>query len=46
MGAYLAALEQVFPGRKVEMALLWTVTASLMRLPDKDLRAALARAGA
>lgn len=46
MGAYLAALEQVFPGRKVEMALLWTVTASLMRLPEKDLRAALARAGA
>lgn len=46
MGAYLAALEQVFPGRKVEMALLWTVTASLMRLPDTDLRAALARAGA
>ena len=46
MGAYLVALEQVFPGRRVEMALLWTATARLMPLPDDMLRAALARAGA
>ncbi|MCC1481326.1 double-strand break repair helicase AddA [Roseibaca sp. Y0-43] len=46
MGAYLVALEQAFPGRRVEMALLWTATTRLMRLPDADLRAALARAGA
>jgi ATP-dependent helicase/nuclease subunit A len=46
MGAYLVALEQVFPDRRVEMALLWTATASLMRLPDATLRAALARASA
>ena len=46
MGAYLQALEQVFPGHTVEMALLWTATAELMRLPDAPLRAAVARASA
>ncbi|MEZ5714552.1 MAG: PD-(D/E)XK nuclease family protein [Paracoccaceae bacterium] len=33
MGAYTAALEQVFPGKSVVPALLWTRTATLMRLP-------------
>lgn len=46
MGAYLVVLEQVFPGRRIELALLWTATASLMHLPDTALRDALVRAGA
>jgi len=33
MGAYLAALEQIYPDRKIELAVLWTKTAKLMRLP-------------
>ncbi|MDU8927951.1 double-strand break repair helicase AddA [Alisedimentitalea sp. MJ-SS2] len=33
MGAYAQALEQVFPGRKIQTALLWTRNATLMRLP-------------
>ncbi len=34
MGAYLQALEQVFPGHKVTTALVWTRTARLMPLPN------------
>jgi ATP-dependent helicase/nuclease subunit A len=34
MGAYETALENIFPDRKISTALLWTRTASLMRLPD------------
>ena len=33
MGAYAAALKQVFPGKTVTTALLWTRTATLMPLP-------------
>ncbi|MDQ2094326.1 double-strand break repair helicase AddA [Rhodalgimonas zhirmunskyi] len=33
MGAYAAALEQVFPGKNIATALLWTKTATLMHLP-------------
>ncbi|WP_339106870.1 PD-(D/E)XK nuclease family protein [Roseovarius rhodophyticola] len=33
MGAYAHALQQIYPGRQVETALLWTRTATLMRLP-------------
>ena len=33
MGAYAHALAQVFPGRRIETALLWTRTARLMPLP-------------
>lgn len=33
MGAYAAALAQIYPGRKIETALLWTRTADLMPLP-------------
>ena len=33
MGAYEAALAEVYPGRKVETALLWTKSATLMHLP-------------
>jgi ATP-dependent helicase/nuclease subunit A len=33
MGAYAAALGGVYPDREIETALLWTRTATLMRLP-------------
>ena len=33
MGAYAHALAQIYPGRQVDTALLWTRTASLMPLP-------------
>lgn len=41
MGAYAAALQQVYPGRRVQTALLWTRTAELMRLPHDLVTAAL-----
>ncbi len=44
MGAYAAALAQVFPGRQVQTAILWTRTAALMPLPHDIVRAALDRA--
>ncbi len=44
MGAYQAALEQVYPDRAVSVALLWTRAARLMPLPADLLRAALAGA--
>ncbi len=44
MGAYAAALERVYPGRKVETAILWTAAARLMPLPAALVAAALARA--
>ncbi|NIZ11792.1 double-strand break repair helicase AddA [Phaeobacter sp. HF9A] len=33
MGAYDAALRQIYPDREIETAILWTRSASLMRLP-------------
>jgi ATP-dependent helicase/nuclease subunit A len=44
MGAYAAALAQVWPGRRIETALLWTRSATLMPLPPALTAAALARA--
>ncbi len=44
MGAYLLMLEQVYPHREVEVAVLWTATATLMPLPHGIVRAALGRA--
>ena len=44
MAAYAVLLTQVFPGRSVRVALLWTAQASLMELPPTLLDAALARA--
>jgi ATP-dependent helicase/nuclease subunit A len=46
MGAYAAALGQVYPDRRIETAILWTRTAELMVLPAPLVAAALARAGA
>jgi len=42
MGAYAAMLEQVYPGRAVEVAILWTRTGRLMALPPEIVREALA----
>ncbi len=44
LGAYAAALEQIFPGRVVTMAVLWTATGTLMPVPPGILRQALALA--
>jgi ATP-dependent helicase/nuclease subunit A len=44
MGAYRAALAAIFPGRRVETAVLWTRAARLMPLPGPLVAAALARA--
>lgn len=43
MGAYRAALRQLFPGRAVGTAILWTHAGRLMPLPDALVDAALAR---
>jgi ATP-dependent helicase/nuclease subunit A len=43
MGAYDAALRQVFPGRPVDTAILWTRTAGLMPLPHDTVTEAFAR---
>ena len=34
MGAYSEALALIYPNRKIETAILWTKTASLMTLPQ------------
>ncbi|WP_407493851.1 double-strand break repair helicase AddA [Pseudooceanicola sp. MF1-13] len=41
MGAYASALAQIYPGRTVDTALLWTRTAQLMVLPQDLVIAAL-----
>ena len=43
MGAYQAALSQIYPGHQVRTAILWTETARLMVLPNELVSAALAR---
>jgi ATP-dependent helicase/nuclease subunit A len=45
MGAYAAALAAVYPGRRIETAVLWTRHRRLMALPGPLVAAALARAG-
>jgi ATP-dependent helicase/nuclease subunit A len=45
MGAYAAALAPVWPGRRIETAVLWTRTRTLALLPPALTAAALARAG-
>ena len=44
MGAYAAALRQVFPDHDIRTAILWTRTATLMALPDDLITNALTRA--
>jgi ATP-dependent helicase/nuclease subunit A len=44
MGAYAAALTPIFPGRRIDTAILWTAAPLLMPLPHDLVTAALARA--
>lgn len=41
MGAYLSIVENIYPDRSVEVAILWTQTADLMILPHDIVREAL-----
>ncbi|WP_121060972.1 double-strand break repair helicase AddA [Chachezhania antarctica] len=43
MGAYLVALEQIYPDRAIELGVIWTRTGTHMPLPHEVVRAALAR---
>ena len=43
MGAYLEALELIYPDREVGVAILWTETRELVSLPHAIVREALAR---
>ncbi|MFP4045006.1 MAG: PD-(D/E)XK nuclease family protein, partial [Rhodosalinus sp.] len=45
MGAYAAALAQIWPDRRIETALLWTRIPALMPLPQDLVTTALAQAG-
>ncbi|MFP3384248.1 double-strand break repair helicase AddA [Tritonibacter sp. SIMBA_163] len=45
MGAYDAALRQIYPDRRIETAILWTRTATLMPLPVTLITQARERAG-
>jgi ATP-dependent helicase/nuclease subunit A len=45
LGAYAALLEPIYPGRQVEVAILWTEGPRLMPLPRDLVMAALHRAG-
>lgn len=45
MGAYDAALRQIYPDRRIETAILWTRTATLMPLPVTMITQARERAG-
>jgi ATP-dependent helicase/nuclease subunit A len=44
MGAYAAALKQIYPDRQIETGLLWTAQARYMPLPDSSVTQALGRA--
>ncbi len=44
LGAYVLALESIYPERRVEVAVLWTKTAELMPVSHDIVRAALGRA--
>ena len=44
MGAYAAALAQVYPNKRIETAILWTRTAEMLQLDPDIVSAALARA--
>ena len=44
MAAYLEALEQIYPDRQIDLAILWTAAPLLMDLPHGIVRQSLARA--
>jgi ATP-dependent helicase/nuclease subunit A len=41
MGAYAHALKQVYPEKRIDTAILWTTTGSLMALPHEIVMQAL-----
>ena len=41
MGAYAVALAQIYPDRRIDLAILWTRTATLMDLPHDIVMAAM-----
>jgi len=43
MALYRAALSRIYPGKRVECALIWTVGARLMKLPAASLDAEMAK---
>jgi ATP-dependent helicase/nuclease subunit A len=43
MGAYAHALAHIYPGRRIDTAILWTRSAELMQLDPDIVSAALAR---
>ncbi|MEL6690771.1 MAG: PD-(D/E)XK nuclease family protein, partial [Pseudomonadota bacterium] len=45
MGAYADALEQIFPGKTIRLAILWTHSARLMELTQASVMEALQRSG-
>lgn len=45
MGLYARALEDIYPGRRIRAALLWTDIAFLMELPKSQMDEALGRMG-
>ena len=46
MAIYAAVLAEIYPGRAIEAALLWTDGPRLMPVPERLMREALARARA
>ncbi len=44
MGAYAAALKQIFPDKRIETAILWTRNGQLMQLPAPLVHAAVSKA--
>ncbi|WP_163847873.1 double-strand break repair helicase AddA [Pseudooceanicola aestuarii] len=44
MGAYAAMLAQIYPGQRIDTAILWTATGTLMELPHDLVTAALREA--
>ncbi|MCX7565875.1 double-strand break repair helicase AddA [Sulfitobacter sp. F26169L] len=45
MGAYAHALQAIYPDHRIETAILWTHTGSLMALPHETVTSALQRTG-
>jgi ATP-dependent helicase/nuclease subunit A len=45
MGAYTHALQQIYPAHRIETAIVWTRTGTLMTLPHDAVTAALRRTG-
>ncbi len=41
LGAYAAVLQQIYPDRRVDLAIVWTATVQLMPIPLNIVRAAM-----